>query len=252
MKNKKINIERVVSIISFLFLGIALYGGLTLEGDPDSILPHSKIDICVFHSVCVTLSFFCIFKPIRLIQIIILLLESFITILTNYETLGIFFFYFAIILLLCNDFFTKRGVLIASILFCFHIITIFLMYTHGWTRTIIAFATSIFSLSFFIWIYSILKTKLSFLIPTIISNNLAITNKQPGQELSLSDYKLTDRQINLVMDYLYNNLSYNDLSQKYNISLSTVKKDFSEIFKIFNVSKLEELHILLLQYKIKK
>lgn len=252
MNKKKINLERVVSIISFLFLGIALYGGITLDGDPNSILPHSKIDICVFHAVCVTLSFFCIFKPIRVLKVIILLLESFITILTNYETLGIFFFYFAVILLLCNDFFTKRGILITSILFCFHIITIFLMYPHGWTRTIIAFATSIFSLSFFIWIYSILKTKLSYLIPTIISNNSSTSYKQPGQELSLSAYKLSERQINFVMDYLYSNLSYSDLSQKYNVSLSTVKKDFSEIFKIFNVSKIEELHILLLQYKVKK
>lgn len=55
-----------------------------------------------------------------------------------------------------------------------------------------------------------------------------------------------------MFDYINNGLNYKDLSDKYYVSLSTVKKEFTDIYKIFNVTKLEELHILLLQYVVDK
>ena len=58
--------------------------------------------------------------------------------------------------------------------------------------------------------------------------------------------------MDFILDNLHENCSYKDLSEKYFVSLSTVKKDFSELFKIFGVTKLEELHLLLLQYKVTK
>ena len=252
MKFNRINAERVVSIIGTIYMGLALLSAILLNGDPKSIIPYSKIVIIVTHSVCALLSFISIFKTGVKLKITVLLIESCLLILTNYEILGIFFFYFAIILLLSNDFFTSKSFFHASILFDFHLVNILLMYTHGWPQTMVALATSVFAFFFFIWIYRILRKKLSCLIPPTVSNNGILQSIKPGSEISLKDYNLTDRQIDLVLDYLHNNLSYNELSEKYYISVSTVKKDFAEIFKIFNVTKLEELHILFLQYRIVK
>lgn len=252
MKFNRINAERVVSIIGTIYMGLALMSAILLNGDSNSIIPHSKIVIIVTHSVCALLSFISIFKTGIRLKIVVLLTESCLLILTNYEILGIFFFYFAIILLVCNNFFTSKSFFQASILFDFHLLNILLMYTHGWPQTIVALATSVFAAFFFYWIYKILKSKLSYLLPSSVTNNEVLQSVKPGSEISLKDYNLTDRQIDFVLDYLHNNLSYNDLSEKYYVSLSTVKKDFAEVFKIFNVTKLEELHILFLQYHIVK
>ena len=77
-------------------------------------------------------------------------------------------------------------------------------------------------------------------------------NQKPGTAISLSDFKLSERQINFVLANLHRNLSYKEISEEYFVSVSTVKKEFAEVYKVFNVSKLEELRILLLQYQIEE
>ena len=83
-------------------------------------------------------------------------------------------------------------------------------------------------------------------------NNSTIGEKIPGTKLKLSDYNLSERQISFTLDFINNNLSYNDLTEKYYVSLSTVKKEFAEVFKIFGVTKNDELKLLLLQYVVEK
>jgi len=56
----------------------------------------------------------------------------------------------------------------------------------------------------------------------------------------------------MILDNIQNNLSYKQLSEKYFVSVSTVKKDFSEVFQVFEVTKLEELHLLLLRYQVSR
>lgn len=252
MKRNRINIERVVSIVSFLYLVMAFYGSYKMNGDVKSIIPNSKIVICTVHAICSILALFCVIKPIIYIQIFILFTESCLTILTDYEILGIFFYYCAVILLLCKGLFTKKADIHATILFILHIITILLMYPHGLIKTLIALASSVFFLVFYMWIYEILKAKFFSFIPENVRNNSVLVNKQPGSELHLSSYNLTERQIEFTICYMKNNYTYTQISKFYNVSLSTVKKDFAVIFKIFNVTKLEELHILLLQFQISK
>jgi len=86
----------------------------------------------------------------------------------------------------------------------------------------------------------------------MIMENSTIGSKIPGTELKLSDYDLTERQVNFIYDYINNNLTYNDLTEKYYVSLSTVKKEFADVFKIFGVTKNDELKLLLLQYVVEK
>ena len=97
-----------------------------------------------------------------------------------------------------------------------------------------------------------LKAKLSCLFPQNVRENNTIIGKPAGSTISLSDYNLNERQITFLMEHLHNKMSYKELSEKYFVSLSTVKKIFADIFKIFNVSNIEELRLLLLQYQVKE
>ena len=64
------------------------------------------------------------------------------------------------------------------------------------------------------------------------------------------DFGLTKRQINFLKDYMYTKLSYKEIAEKYVVSISTVKKDMTDIFSIFGVQNKNELTLLLSQYKL--
>ena len=57
---------------------------------------------------------------------------------------------------------------------------------------------------------------------------------------NIKDLHLSDEQMQI----------YKELSEKYYVSISTVKKIFADIFKVFEVNNIEELRLLLLQYQV--
>jgi len=254
MKNRQINTERVVSVVGFIFLLVSCLSSTRLQGDSFSILeyfvPTAKL-IPIVHGFCAIVCFILIFVPNFSIITFLLLIESFLTIETNYEQLGIFFFYayFSLLYLRGNFEFHKR--LKLTLLFGFHVICLMLMLSHGIERWVIAIATSVFYFAFYMWLYAILKEKLTSFLPSNVSNNSSLSGIQQGSSISLSKYGLTERQTLLTLDFFQEGLSYKDLSDKHNISISTVKKEFTEIFKCFSVTRIEELSLLLLQYKLK-
>lgn len=252
MKKKWLTIERVVSIVAFVFLSVSFACSLVLNGDPQSIIPRTDIVIPVVHALCAVASLVAFFIPLFSIQFLIMQIESILTILTNYEQLGVFLFYGSIFLLICKDYTSKYTRPKICVAFSLHVLAIAGYVTHGVPYLFLTIFTSAFYMAFFIWIYYVLKIKFSCFIPAKISSSSVLANKIPGSEISLSEYGLTERQINFVMDYLNESASYKTLSEKYFVSISTVKKDFSQIFQIFNVTKLEDLYILLLKYQIKK
>lgn len=252
-KKRLINPERVLSVVSILFISAAFIVSIILDGDPLSIIPYSQIVIPLVHGLCVLLTLSLLIKTNLYLQVFILLLESGLTILTNYEILGIMFFYSALIVISVNNLFSeKKHKHIIRILFFLHIVEIILTYPHGINITIVAFSASAFFGTFLYWILDNLKAKLSCIIPSKVTENAALGDKKPGSVIYLSEYDLSQRQKNFILDFLHDKLSYKDLSEKYFVSISTVKKEFTEIFKIFEVTKIEELHILLLQYQVKE
>ena len=137
-------------------------------------------------------------------------------------------------------------------MFVFHFLTICLTYTHGFKNMFVSMGYSMFCFAFYLWIYSLLKAKLSCLIPKNVRENNTVIGKPAGSVISLSDYNLNERQRTFLYDHIHNRLTYKELSEKYFVSLSTVKKIFADIFKVFNVSNIEELRILFLQYQVKE
>ena len=255
MSRNRISSERVVAVVGLIFLIIAAITSVLYNGDKNSIIEKvadTSIVIPAVHFICVALAFVYLISLNPYIMISVLMIESELTILTNYEELGIFFFYATVIFLICSDIMATKSKKVVIILFVIHVITLLLTYTHGVKSMLVAMGYSCFCFAFYFWIYRILKAKFSCFIPKNVTNNKTITGKAAGSVISLSTYNLNDRQSSFVLENLYNKMSYKEISEKYFVSISTVKKEFAEVFKIFNVSNIEELRILLLQYQLQK
>ena len=255
MKKNRINSERVVAVIGLVFLIVAAIVSLMLNGAPKSIIEKiapTKVVIPVVHFICVGLALVFLITQNIYVMISIFALESELTILTNYEELGIFFFYAALILILCKDLIKDKPRKKIIWMFLVHLVTLVLTYTNGLVYMLVDISYSLFCFAFYMWIYYTLKAKLSCLFPQNVRENNTIIGKPAGSTISLSDYNLNERQRTFVIENIHNKLSYKEISEKYFVSISTVKKIFAEVFKIFNVSNIEELRILLLQYQVKE
>lgn len=255
MNKNRLSSERVVAVIGFVFLLVAAIVSLSLNGAKNSVIEKiapTQIVIPTVHFICVALALVFIINKNIYIMISIFIIESELTILTNYEELGIFFFYASLILILCKDLIKDKPRKKIIWLFVLHLITLMLTYTHGIKYMLVDISYSVFCFAFYLWIYYSLKSKLSCLFPQNVRENNTIIGKTAGSTISLSDYNLNERQRNFVIENVHNKLSYKEISEKYFVSISTVKKIFAEVFKIFNVSNIEELRLLLLQYQIKE
>lgn len=253
MSKKIFSIERVVAIIGFLFLLIAFISSFYVQPDENSILKYvtdTQTVVHIVHGVCAFLCFLLIFKPITVGFCFLMFVESILNILTTYEQLGIFFFYSYITLAITKGLFEKHTRTKIVVSFIVHIAAIILVFTHGWPVVFISLGTTVFFMVFYIWIYKILKEQFSCFIPKKISDNSVLATEIKGSVISLAKYGLTGRQISLTLDYIYKQTSYKKLSEEYGLSISLVKKEFSEIFKTFEVTKIEELKMLLLQYQV--
>ena len=181
-----------------------------------------------------------------------MMVESVLTMLTSYEQLGIFFFYASLILIICKDLAGKKMGNIIPALIVIHVLSLIGTFTHGLKVTFLSIASSAYSFIFYLWIYKYLKAKLSCFWPKTVTQNEVLKDIKVGNTIKLSNYNLNERQITFVLENLYSNLSYKELSSKYNVSVSTVKRTFTDVCKVFKVNNLEELRFLLLQYQIIK
>lgn len=256
MKNNTINIERILYLFSFFFATMGVIVGIVLPQDqlPEIITKGPRIAIVILHILCSCASLYLFIKPNLRIFIIFLQLEGITGFFTQLEFMGIFFFYtstFILFFMYSNERDLKKFRIKTCIWGFFHILCLAFSFTRSWNFGLTCVFGSIYTGLFFMLFYKIIRARFSVFTSANEYMNPVLKNLKPGQSLYLKDYGLTDRQRSLVLDCLYNRLTYKQLSEKYNISVSLVKYEFSNIFKIFEVSKLEELTILLLQYETK-
>lgn len=251
MKKRWITTERVVAITASLFLSLSVIASFFFLGeDPNCIIPRSDLVAPVIHGLCLILSIICIFKPTFKLEFSIMQIEAFLTINVGYQYMGVFLFYGSMFLFLCQQVPYRKTIYAIVNFLLIHLISIVMSYRHGLAITFLTLVCSVFYGAFFFWIYTILKQKFECFTPAHIEKHSLINGVRPGEPLVLSDYNLTERQKHFVIDNIKEKLAYKDISEKYNVSISTVKKEFTQIFDVFGVTKSEELHILLLQYKL--
>lgn len=86
------------------------------------------------------------------------------------------------------------------------------------------------------------------LLPTeVIAAKIELPSK--GSSLKLSRYNLSERQQAFIIGSIKEGETYEVLAERYNVSVSVVKKDMAAACKLFGVTNREALRILLLQYK---
>lgn len=227
-----------------------------------SIFPKPEYTIFAINAFSAFLAFLLVIFPNNWkAQVFVLFIQAISTTCTGFETLGTFLYSAVIILLFVNGFFKTylRGKIITIILVWTLILVGYAFYVlknghfcrRAFYRLALEVSVSMFFFGFYFYIYKRMESLLVTLVPA--KSNISSHSDLPaaGTTLHLSNYGLTERQINLVLSYLTTQKSYEELSEQFYISKSTVKKDMTEIFEKFGVSNIKELHILLLQYIVK-
>ena len=246
--------ERVLDLGGFIILAVAAVISFIVEAESRTVIPKPEIVIPVVNTVCAVLAFVqFIFPKKHLLSYTVMLIQSISTILTGYETLGVFLFTALVILMFCNH--DLKTHFYAKILPLLGVLMLSLpgVLPFGLFRFILAFAESVFFLAFYFCIYRKLETLLVSIAPVFESTiQPKIDLPEKGGLISLADLGLNERQQNLIFDNLTEDSSYTDLSKKYYVSTSTVKKEMSDAFHLIGVKNLEELRILLMQYHVRK
>lgn len=236
--------------VTIIFLSIASFLSFVTPAETKSLLPHTEIVIPIVNvSTTILAVFLLIFPQKKVLEYIILAVQCFFTTWTSYETLGTVLFLILLSFLFTNGFFKVHLKLKLSLLLIFWFTVLIGVFPFGLHRAILAYASAIFFASVSFYFYEILKDDLSTYLP--VSNVTCSKLPASGAEIHLQDYGLTERQIDITKEVIHGNSSYKAMAEKLITSVSTVKWEMSNLFRIFEVNNREELRILLLQYKIK-
>lgn len=243
--------ERIFLIFSFVILATASILSFILPPETRTIIPHPEITIPFVNTLCAALSFIAIFKiSWKKIQYAILFIEAVCTILTGYELLGIFLYSALLIKLFSDGFFINHFYLKLTILLLIWLSLILGLIPFGTERMILSYAAICFFCAFYYHIYKKMKNALAnYLPPSMVDSEINLP--EPGNPISLSDYNLSNRQKEILSEYLKYGTSYKNLAQKFIVSESTVKTEMARIQKHFGVKNREDLRVLLLQYELK-
>ena len=242
--------RRIYLFFSFLLLLVASFLSFVLPPETRSIIPHTEIVIPCINSLCALLALFFIFKPDYYKgQYAVLFLQSISTIMTGYETLGIFLYMSLIILLLCDGQFKKNIHRKIAFLISIWALSILSLIPFGWNRVLLSYFTLLFFIAFYNFIYIKLRYMLSPLLPKKKEDGSKLF-PPPGSNLKLEDYGVSERQKVFAMDCINENLSYKEISQKHFVSISTVKAEMACLFKCLGVKNREDLRFFLFQYNL--
>lgn len=249
--NKK-KYEKLMILSAFIMLVMATVFSINNNNYVTTIIPFRTTIVPIINGATAFLCFILLFiKENYRLQSLILFIQGICTAITGYEILGAFLYSAMFVILFVNKFFTTNTKKKLIILVCIWILTIFSLLVISYTRFITVLIISFFFATFYAYIYKKTEDILSIFVPT--KTNFLSNNALPkqGEELFLSKFDLSERQIILLKDFIKNKSTYNNLAKKYNVSISTVKKDMADIFTKFNVANNNELFILLSQFVVK-
>lgn len=251
MKNVR-NSNRIMLLCAFIVLVTASILSIFLQPTENTALPFPHITVPLANISCAILCLVLIFlkKEHYKLEVFLCFIQSFFTTITGYETIGAFLYSALIIILFINKFFVTHFYPKVFILLIIWILITLSLISISLERFILELSVSVFFCSFYLFIFDKLKSQLSVFLPATQDSISRVEMPPPGSKISLQDYDLSERQVLLLKEYLISQKSYGQLSNKFNINLSTIKRDMSIAFEKFGVKDIKSLHILLLQYEI--
>lgn len=242
-------LEKFMIVCGCFVLAVACYISIFIEKFDKSSFFHPEIVVPALNIFCFAICVTLFFKNNFYLQYSILILQSVNTVLIGLELLGLILYSTMLILFLANGQFKRnfkvKLILLGIIWFSICLLSI----PQGFHVCIRLFVVSVFLFA----VYTNVYFKLKRLLTPFITTPLVTNDKLPpiGESLVLSSFDLTDRQIEMILFYKINNATYGEISEKFNISPSTVKKDMVQIFNTFGVTNLRDFNTVLLQYNVK-
>lgn len=221
-----------------------------------TIVPFHQIVIPVTHIISTVVSLFIFLFPRKqMILYIVILFQTILLSLTGLEIIGVFLFSLIIFQIYLNsNLHLKRQKIIIILMYLLFTIVLSGSIVYGKERFFIALGHTYFFASAIYCIILINKQKLKHSMPLIqqelyIGQNIKLPS--PGEILYLSDYNLTERQKSILFESITKNKSYGEIAMKYNLSLSLVKKEMTNILQYFGCKNINSLKIVFNQFEIK-
>jgi len=245
------NPYRIMYGFGIIALCVALIMNITTVIPFVSFIPGVKwIEIAV-NGFCLILCFVLfIFPHYKKLSYILFFLEGGMTTHIGFIGIGTLLFITGIIFCFINGDFIlnrKRKLIILGIYWIIIVCGLYLSF--GLKLFLFEIAVSFFYFALFACVYDRLSEKLSYLLlPTeVVAAKIELPPK--GSSLKLSRYNLSERQQAFIIGSIKEGETYEVLAERYNVSISVVKKDMAAACKLFGVTNREALRILLLQYK---
>lgn len=254
---KNVNSVRVIAFGAIIILLFGTLCSIFFEdlSIANSVFPYPNITIPFINAVCLFFSIILfIFPKLYFFCYVILIPQIIATTMTGHEALGVFLY----VLLLLIIFFeqnlsskTKRILFVISLFIFF--VNLLSVIPYGMVRFCMAIAETIFFITTFFAFYIFLKTKLNSLMPEINSKlyfSKEINLPKVGETVYLNKIGLTERQSELLILFVNNDLSYTQLANKTNISSSIIKKEMSNCLTTFGCRNISTLRIILSNFKL--
>lgn len=254
-KFKKLEPIQYLASGGFVFLLIASICSIIYQEDwsGTTLIPYYKIVIPAVNWISTIVCVFIFFFPEKHIFLIfVLLLEAVFSSLTGIESLGVFLFSLAIVLIYLNGGLSgkKQKITIVSLYLGF---TIALLGTlpYGKARFLMAVGCTYFFASGFYCIILTYTKKLKALIPAIQQElyiSKAVHLPKPGEVMHLKEYDISERQQMILYESMAKNKTYGEIAMKTKLSLSLVKKEMNAILQYFGCRNANSLKIVLSQF----
>ncbi len=257
--NKKTLISKFDPFRFFGFTGfIALTTSVIIDTiygihNPYTIVPFVHIVTYIVNGFSILMTILIMINPSnKKIILAVVSVECVYTVLIGYELLGILLYGFLVLLLFAWGFFVHKFAKKVLISFSLWNIILLSLLPYGLQRFFFAFGVSLFNVSTYVCVYSVLFSKVSDFLPALQNSpegNAPILPKS-GSLLLFQNYPFTERQVMCIYLVMLGASSYKAIADKLSISISVIKKEMLEIFHFFGVKNREMLFILLSQYNL--
>ena len=237
---KSVFYDKLFSFISFIFLTVITIFALFVFDEESFKTQIIRYIFIIFNGISALLSFITIFKSQKYIYGAIYFIEGIIVLFCGHPLLALFFYFVGLIL-----FFTTNCPFIRTILF--NTISVILWLScliintfSNLKEMLFSIVSSLFVFSLYFYSYQKLER---FFIPKL--TELREMKKLPlpivNSHVHINSFDLKEKQKYLLYDYTKNGMLYKDLADKYNMSVSAVKTEMSNIFDYFNCESSDEL-----------
>lgn len=249
--SKKVLAERFMILFAGIVQVVGFVISISIEDFSKAFVPYFDIVVPVLNISCAAVCFFlAVFPKFRFLQTVVLFVQGIAMTLNNLIFLGIFLYCLGIVLLFCYGY-LKSGknikILVCAVLLLLSLLPILFKDVSAF---FMACAYAFFILFSYFHLYLVIKNNFIDLFPFLGEKISSMKLPEYGGKLRLSEFGISERQMQLLARYKKGNKKYKDLASCFCISESSVKHEMAKFCKKFGVKNVDSLIALLNLYRI--